>query len=72
MFSMTSKTSRSYYYAVRVDVDDSGNLIRAEIDGEIDLNSETPVWNHLTNEWEAVSNDDEDGRIMRNLEARLG
>lgn len=69
---MTSKTSRSYYYAVRVDVDDTGNLIRAEIDGETDLNSETPVWNHLTNEWEAVSNDDEDGRIMRNLEARLG
>jgi hypothetical protein len=67
-----SKTSRSYYYAVRVDLDDNGNLIRTEIDGEIDLNSETPVWNHLTNEWEAVSNDEEDSRIMRNLEARLG
>lgn len=63
--------SRSYYYAVRVDLDDTGNLIRAEIDGEIDLNSETPVWNHLTAEWESVVNDDEDQRIMRNLKARL-
>lgn len=63
--------SRSYYYAVRVDVDDLGNHIRTQIDGEIDLDSETPVWNHLTAEWESVVNDDEDQRIMRNLEARL-
>lgn len=69
---MKSNVSRSYYYTVRVDVDDMGNLLHTEIDGETDLNAETPVWNHLTDEWEAVANDGEDQRIMRNLEARLG